>query len=112
MHMVPASMKLSRKPDLIDRQVNEKYDLGVDLDRPRNPTGTARIAASMFCESITSQRFAVLMRDDGLRAEMRKLLQDAPLVREIFADKQPVFLTLIDTDPPALHLAAQHGQTL
>lgn len=111
MHLVRVSPKLVREPDAIDRQVNEKYNLGLDLDSPRDPMGTPRAATTMFCEEVTPQQLTKLMRDDELRLEMRTLLEEVPVVREIFAAKQPAFLGLIDTDPPPLQLIASdvHG---
>lgn len=84
MHMIRVSPSLVREPDLIDRQVNKKYNLGLDLDRPKDPTETQRVASKMFCSSVTPQRFAFFMRDDELRAEMRDLLTEVPLFEGYF----------------------------
>lgn len=112
MHLIRVSPTMARKPDLIDRQVNEKYDLRLDLDRPKDPAETQRVAAGMFCESVSPQRLAVFMRDRDLQNEFRELLAEVQLVREIFQEKQPAFIGLIDTDPPALRAVAQKGPVL
>jgi len=112
MHLIRVSPRSAREPDLIDRQVSEKYNLGLALDRPRDPTETQRMAAGMFCQRMTPQRFTHFMRDDDLRREMRALLAEAPLVREIFQEKNAALVGLIDTDPPTLRLASSAGPEL
>lgn len=112
MHIVRITPSLVREPSLVDRQMNEKYKVGIDLDRPRDPTETQRLPVTMFCASMTAQRFTHFMRDDELRTEMRELMHDVPMVREIFEQEEPIFVRLVDTDPPALRLASLDGQTL
>lgn len=93
--------------------MSEKYKVDIDLSGPADAAEMQRLGVRMFCESMTPQRFTYFMRDDQLRSEMRGLIQDVPLVREVFAEQQPAFLGLIEVDPPTtLHLASLDGQSL
>lgn len=93
--------------------MSETYNVGIDLSAPADPAEIQRSGVSDFCGSMTPQRFTYFMRDDELRAEMRALMRDVPLVREVFAEQQPAFLGLVETDPPTtLHLASLNGQSL
>lgn len=112
MRIVRLGPKLTRKPDLIDRAVNEKYELGLDLDRPQDPTETQRLAAQKFCDSVSTRRFAQFMRDAELRADFRDFLREIPLVREIFERENAALLSLVDTDPPLSRHMPQAGPEL
>lgn len=83
MRMIRVSPSLVREPDLIDRQVNEKYNLGLELDRPKDPTETRRVASKMFCSSVTPQRFAFFMRDGTSGRDARPSDRGTPCSRDI-----------------------------
>lgn len=109
MHAICTPPTGVREPDLIERRLNEKHSPGIDFDRPKDPRETQRLAAEIFCKSITTQRLAYLMRDDDLRIELRELLTEVSILREVLEEERPALVGLIDTDPPALRAVNSTG---